>query len=72
MSLRNVLVVDDDPGMRQMLTLLLRSKGYVPTAVDSAEAALKEFEARPYDVVLCDVRMPTTDGLALLGELQRR
>ncbi len=72
MSLRNVLVVDDDPGMRQMLTMLLRSKGYVPTAVDSAEAALKEFEARPYDVVLCDVRMPTVDGLALLGELQRR
>jgi two-component system, NtrC family, response regulator AtoC len=72
MSLRNVLVVDDDPGMRQMLTMLLRSKGYVPAAVDGADAALKEFEARPYDVVLCDVRMPSMDGLALLGELQRR
>jgi two-component system, NtrC family, response regulator AtoC len=71
-SLRNVLLVDDDPGMRQMLTMLLRSKGYVPAAVESAETALKEFEARPYDVVLCDVRMPTVDGLALLEELQRR
>ncbi len=72
MSLRNVLVVDDDPGMRQMLTLLLRTKGYAPAAVDGAEAALKEFEARPYDVVLCDVRMPSMDGLSLLEELQRR
>src|SRR5579863_7340089 len=72
MSLRNVLVVDDDPGMRQMLTMLLRSKGYVPAAVGSAEAALKEFEARPYDVVLCDVRMPTVDGLAHLEEIQKR
>ena len=65
MSLRNVLIVDDDPGMRQMLTLLLRSKGYQPAAVDSVESALLEFEARPYDVVLSDVRMPKLDGLAL-------
>jgi two-component system, NtrC family, response regulator AtoC len=71
-SLRNVLIVDDDPGMRQMLTLLLRSKGYMPSAVDSVASALLEFEARPYDVVLSDVRMPGSDGLVLLAELQRR
>ncbi len=72
MSLRNVLIVDDDPGMRQMLTLLLHSKGYVPSAVEGAEKALAELEQRPYDAVLCDVRMPAMDGLELLSELQRR
>ncbi len=72
MILRNVLVVDDDAGMRQMLSLLLKSRGYAPAAVDSAASALKELEAKPYDAVLCDVRMPETDGMTLLGEIQRR
>ena len=72
MSLRHVLIVDDDPGMRQMLTLLLKTKGYAPSAVESVKSALAEIETRPYDVVLCDVRMPAEDGLALLDELQRR
>ncbi len=72
MSLRNVLIVDDDPGMRQMLALLLRSKGYQPAAVDGPAHALEELEARPYDAVLCDVRMPGGDGLGLLSEILRR
>ncbi len=72
MSFRNVLIVDDDPGMRQMLTLLLRSKGYQPAAVDSVENALIEIEGKPYDAVLCDVRMPKQDGLSLLDNLQQR
>jgi two-component system, NtrC family, response regulator AtoC len=72
MSFHNVLIVDDDAGMRQMLTLLLRSKGYQPAAVDSAENALIELEAKPYDAVLCDVRMPKLDGLSLLDQLQQR
>jgi two-component system response regulator AtoC len=71
-SFHNVLIVDDDSGMRQMLTLLLRSKGYQPAAVDSAENALIELESKPYDAVLCDVRMPKQDGLSLLDRLQQR
>jgi two-component system, NtrC family, response regulator AtoC len=72
MSFHNVLIVDDDSGMRQMLTLLLRSKGYQPAAVDSVANALIELEAKPYDAVLCDVRMPKQDGLSLLDQLQQR
>jgi len=72
MSLRQVLIVDDDPGMRQMLTLLLRSKGYFPAAVESSSQAIKEFEARPYDVVLCDVQLGEHDGLWVLAELLQR
>jgi len=72
MSLRQVLIVDDDSGMRQMLTLLLRSKGYFPAAVEGSSQALREFEARPYDVVLCDVQLGEHDGLWVLEELLRR
>ena len=72
MGFRNVLIVDDDAGMRQMLTLLLRSKGYLPAAVEGADQAIKEFEARPYDAVLCDVQLGERDGLWVLGELSLR
>ncbi len=72
MGFRNVLIVDDDPGMRQMLTLLLKSKGYAPASVEGAAQAIKEFEARPYDAVLCDVRLGERDGLWVLGELTLR
>lgn len=72
MSFRQVLIVDDDPGMRQMLTLLLRSKGYLPASVEGPTQAVKEFEARPYDAVLCDVRLGERDGLWVLDQLLQR
>jgi two-component system response regulator AtoC len=70
-ALRSVLVVDDEASMRHLLSVILKDRGYEPRAVGSAEDALKELEARDYDLVLTDVRMPGMGGLALLGEIQR-
>jgi len=56
-----VLVVDDEPGLRQSLGLLLADAGY-----DVAAKALARALAEPFDLVLCDVRMPDMDGLAFL------
>ncbi len=67
-----VLVVDDEAGMRDFLTLLLEGEGYeVATAADGREA-LRIFEERPADLVISDVRMPKMDGVALLGGLRQR
>jgi two-component system response regulator AtoC len=71
-ALRNVLVVDDDASMRHLLSVILRDHGYEPRSVASAEDALKELDARAYDLVLTDVRMPGMGGLELLRSLQRR
>ncbi len=71
MSWRTVLVVDDEEPLRQLLSVILRDAGYEARAVSSAADALKEVAARDYDLVLTDVRMPRTDGLALLRELHR-
>ncbi len=68
---RSVLVVDDDPSMRHLLSVILQDHGYEARAVASAEEALKELGAREFDLVLTDVRMPRMDGLALLREVQR-
>ena len=72
MALRNVLVVDDDASMRHLLSVILHDHGFEARAVASAEDALREIEARAYDLVLTDVRMPGMGGLGLLKEVQRR
>jgi two-component system, NtrC family, response regulator AtoC len=61
-----VLVVDDEPGLRQSLRLILADEGHeVGEAADGA-AALERAGAEPFDVILCDVRMARLDGLEFL------
>jgi two-component system response regulator AtoC len=63
---RSILVADDEPSIRHVLSLVLTEQGYEVRAVSDGEEALKELSARPYDVVISDVRMPKLDGLGLL------
>jgi two-component system, NtrC family, response regulator AtoC len=64
-----VLVVDDDPGFRKALTLILGDAGYrVATAVDAREGLDRALREAP-DVILTDVRMPGEDGLTLVRRL---
>jgi two-component system response regulator AtoC len=65
-TFRSILVADDEASIRHVLTLVLGEKGYEVRAVADGEEALRELSSRPYDVLLCDVRMPKLDGLALL------
>ena len=64
--MKRVLVVDDEPGLRQSLGLLLSDAGYAVTAESDGRRALERALAEPFDLVLCDVRMPELDGLAFL------
>ena len=61
-----VLVIDDEPGLRQSLGLLLSDAGYEVTAESDARQALERALKEPFDLVLCDVRMPELDGLEFL------
>lgn len=69
---RTVLIVDDENGVRDLMTRWLESVGYSVTAVGSAEDALTELEASPAAVALCDIRMPGRDGLWLAEHIRRR
>lgn len=62
-----ILVVDDDKALARMLSMLLKQAGAIPTAVNSAEDAIKELKTRPYDLVLSDLQMPGMNGLDLLN-----
>ena len=65
-TFRSILVADDEPSIRHVLTLVLGEKGYDVRAVADGEEALRELGAHEYDVLVCDVRMPKLDGLGLL------
>ncbi|HEY8077639.1 MAG TPA: sigma-54 dependent transcriptional regulator [Labilithrix sp.] len=72
MSKDSVLVVDDDVAIGKVLVALLAQKGLEAVHVASAEEAVRALDARPFDVVLSDVRMPGMDGLALLDHVRAK
>ncbi|OYU47602.1 MAG: DNA-binding response regulator [Rhizobiales bacterium PAR1] len=66
-----LLVVDDDPLVIASLGQWLEISGFAVVTAMSVEAALGALEARTFDAVLTDMRMPGRDGLALLHALRQ-
>jgi two-component system response regulator AtoC len=61
-----VLIVDDEPGLRQSLGLLLGDAGYDVVAESDGRRGLERALAESFDLVLCDVRMPQLSGIEFL------
>jgi two-component system response regulator AtoC len=61
-----VLIVDDEPGLRQSLGLLLGDAGYDVAAESDGRRALERALSESFDLVLCDVRMPQLSGIEFL------
>jgi response regulator RpfG family c-di-GMP phosphodiesterase len=68
----NVLIVDDENGVRSLMARWLESGGYAVTTAASAEEALDQFEAAPPAVALCDIRMPGHDGIWLAEQIRQQ
>jgi len=65
-----VLVIDDDPQVRTLVSRLLRHEGYEVIEAGDAAEALRQVAQRDPDLVLLDVVMPQVDGIDLLAELR--
>ena len=65
-----LLVVDDEAGVREMLTRALAARGFTCHAEQNALRALGRLERGDYAVVVTDIRMPHTDGLELLKRIK--
>ncbi|MEQ1914826.1 MAG: response regulator, partial [Sideroxydans sp.] len=66
--MKNVLVVDDEAGIRELLSEILYDEGYGVLLAENAQQAREMREHHAPDLVLLDIWMPDTDGLALLKE----
>jgi two-component system response regulator PilR (NtrC family) len=72
MTEARILIVDDEPSMREVLEITLRQEGYVVTVADGGEAALRALDAAAFELVVTDLRMRGVDGLAVLRAVKER
>lgn len=68
---RYLLIVDDDPAVREVLATLLVEEGHRCATAEDATQAVQMVEGEPFDLVLSDLKMPGRDGLWLLEEIRR-
>src|SRR5215475_7719041 len=66
----NILVVDDDSGIRSQLVRLYTHSGYTVVPVPSAEDALKQLADGNIDFVITDIKLPGMDGVELVAHMQ--
>ncbi len=70
MASERILIVDDEEGMRRLLSRVLTREGYDTVAVGSGAEALRLVANERFDLVVTDIKMPEMDGLQLLAELK--
>jgi excisionase family DNA binding protein len=68
----SVLVVDDDPGLREFIRANLEAEGYSVREAGSASEGLAALDEAPPDLILLDVLMPKMDGWEMLRRVQER
>lgn len=62
----NILIIDDEKAIRKTLGEILSYEGYKIEEAMDGEEGLKKFKEKPFDVVLCDIKMPKIDGIEFL------
>ena len=62
----DILIIDDEKAIRKTLSEILSFEGYKIDEASDGEEGLKRFRDKPYDVVLCDIKMPKLDGIEFL------
>jgi len=67
-----ILVVDDEPDVREVLEEYFAAQGYAVIGAESAEAAKTRAAQHPVDLALVDINMPGEDGLSLARHLRER
>ena len=62
----NILVVDDDKGIREILEIVLTQEGYDVTSVEDGLKALAKCRRQKYDLIITDLKMPKMDGIEFM------
>lgn len=71
-SSEHILVVDDDPDIRELVSDYLMEEGFSVSSAADGEAMHEVLERGPVDLVILDVRLPGEDGLTLAAELRQK
>jgi CheY-like chemotaxis protein len=66
-----ILIVDDDPGVRTTLSMLLTELQHQVVQVSDGRHALRQLKEQPADLVITDILMPEVDGLELIRSIRK-
>jgi len=66
----SILIVDDEPGIRESLTSVLEDEGYRVASVESGETCLDALQTGKFDLVLLDIWLPGIDGIQVLEKVR--
>ena len=69
---KEILIVDDQPGIRLLLNEVFKKEGYVPHLAPNGLVALKIFEQEHIDCVLLDMKIPGMNGIEILEKLKEK
>lgn len=72
MSHKNILVVDDDPHIREVIRFALEKAGMQVAIAEHGQQALDSFIESPSDLIVMDINMPEMDGLACCREIRKQ
>jgi len=67
-----VLIVEDEPRLRDLLADVLPDMGYEPVPARTAEAAFKVLDDTPIDIVMLDLNLPVMDGMSFLDKFREK
>ena len=67
-----ILVIDDERAIRNTLKEILEYEKYQVDLAENAAAALQHIKNNEYNIILCDIKMPDTDGLELLPQITEK
>ncbi|HLP48011.1 MAG TPA: sigma-54 dependent transcriptional regulator, partial [Candidatus Kapabacteria bacterium] len=65
-----ILVIDDDPSIRNMLAIVLKKTGYDVTCTDSGKTSLEKLKKESFDLIISDIKMPDINGIDLLKKIK--
>jgi len=69
-NLKRVLLIDDEEGIRKVMSIALKDAGYVVWTAESGEQGLEIFEREQPPLVLTDIKMPGMDGIGVLRRIK--
>ena len=70
-KMKKILVVDDESDICFVLDMVLSESGFVVDSYENPMLALENFNARSYDLIILDIRMPELNGFALYREIRK-
>src|SRR3979490_3338041 len=69
-AMHRILVIDDDPALRRILTMLFETNGFRVVAADTCELATRQAQSHRPDVCIVDLGLPDRDGLNFIRQIR--